>query len=405
MRTIIFIGSYKSGSSREAIRAAERLGFYTVLFTQSKTTLEQRKEYPDIHELILIDLEDLEAMRERIKYLQKQGKNIHAIVSFIDSFVYTAASLSEEFCGKSLSTEAIRKMEDKIMTRQTLLGTSYNVNYTVYEQEEDLSSVMSRSKLQYPVIVKSPASTGSKDVLKAKDEITLKKHVTKLQRKYPSAPILLEEYIEGPQYLVEALVYNNEVHIIAIIEQEISSIKNRFIVTGYSLLAKAPTLFYESISRETNTIIKKFGMENGSCHLELRYHNKQWKLIEINPRISGGAMNKMIEAAYGINLTEQILKVSLKEKPVLDKKCENCVFTQYLILSSEGKLQKVTGKKRALRHQGVIEVYVKPQKGKFLHPPWSMGHRYAYVMATGPTQESAIQIAKTAAKEIQFHLK
>jgi biotin carboxylase len=146
-------------------------------------------------------------------------------------------------------------------------------------------------------------------------------------------------------------------------------------------------------------------MENGSCHLELRYHNKQWKLIEINPRIAGGAMNKMVKAAYGINLVEQILKVSLKEKPDLDKKFENYAFSQYIILSSKGILRKVTGKKRALRHQGVVEVYIKPRIGTYLHPPWSMGHRYAYVMAAGPTEESATQIAKTAAKEIQFHLK
>lgn len=237
----------------------------------------------------------------------------------------------------------------------------------------------------------------------AKTEKKVNEYVTKLQRKYASSPILLEEYIEGPQYLVEALVYNNEVHIVAIIEQEITVI-NPFIVIGYSLLAKVPKHLYESISHAANAIIKKFGMENGPCHLELR-HNWQWKLIEINPRISGGAMNKMIEAAYGINLAEQIIKVSLKEKPVLDKKRENYVFTQYIILSSNGILQKVTGRNRASRHPGVIEVFIKPKKGTYLHRPTSMGHRYAYVMAVAPTQESASKIAKTAAKEIQFHLK
>jgi biotin carboxylase len=404
MRTIIFIDTYKSGSSREAIQAAERLGFYTVLFTNRKTIAKQRIEYPDIHELILVDLADMEAMKEKIKFLIKQEKNICTIVSFIDPFVFTAASLAEEFCGKNFSSEAILKMEDKIKTRETLLHTPFNVDYEVYELEEELPSFMNRQPLQYPLILKSPDSTGSKDVLQAKNERKLKEFIGKLKKKYPATPILIEEYAEGPQYLVEVLVYNQEVHPVAILKQEISKGK-RFIVIGYSLLAKVEADLYESIAQATRAIIKEFGMENGACHLELRYCDQQWKLIEINPRISGGAMNKMIKEAYGIDLVEQIIKVALKEKPILEKEKENFVFTQYIISSSEGILKKVTGKKRAQQQPGVVEVYVKPRIGKYLHLPWSMGHRYAYVMAASLTEEEAMQYAKMAAKEIQFHLK
>ncbi len=50
--------------------------------------------------------------------------------------------------------------------------------------------------------------------------------------KLPNEEILLQEYVDGPQYLVEVLVQNGEVHIIAIIEQEITLFA-RFIVTVY----------------------------------------------------------------------------------------------------------------------------------------------------------------------------
>lgn len=134
MRTMVFIGTSKSGSSREAIRAAERLGFYTVLFTRRKLNLEQRAEFSDVHELISIDLDDVPSMREKIKQLQKQGKIIEAIVSFVDGLVYTAAVLSEEFCHTDLSKEAILKMEDKIQTRNALQKTPFNMNYAIYKQ-------------------------------------------------------------------------------------------------------------------------------------------------------------------------------------------------------------------------------------------------------------------------------
>ena len=56
MKTIVFLGTQKSGSSREAVRAAERLGFYTVVLTDQPRQRKQRSEYPDIHLMILCDL-------------------------------------------------------------------------------------------------------------------------------------------------------------------------------------------------------------------------------------------------------------------------------------------------------------------------------------------------------------
>ncbi len=64
----------------------------------------------------------------------------------------------------------------------------------------------------------------------------------------------------------------------------------------------------------------------------------------------------------------------------------------------------VTGRNRAWRYEGVDDVYIKPKRGTYLHPPLSMGHRYAYVMASSSTKEEAKTIAKAAAKEIHFHL-
>ncbi len=56
MRTIVFIETNKSGSSREAIKAAERLGYFTVLLTNKKNFINQRTEFPDVHQMILVEL-------------------------------------------------------------------------------------------------------------------------------------------------------------------------------------------------------------------------------------------------------------------------------------------------------------------------------------------------------------
>ena len=45
MKTIIFINSNKTGSSREAIKAADKMGYFTILLTD-KSGFTNRSEYP-----------------------------------------------------------------------------------------------------------------------------------------------------------------------------------------------------------------------------------------------------------------------------------------------------------------------------------------------------------------------
>jgi biotin carboxylase len=255
----------------------------------------------------------------------------------------------------------------------------------------------------YPLIVKAPASTGSKDVFLVEDKLQLETVVQSLKTKDDNQRVLIEEYLDGSQYLLEVLVQNGIGHLVAVIEQEISK-QDRFIVTGYGLLAMVDKKMKQSLVQVVKSIVKAFNMQNGSFHLELKSVNGQWKLIEINPRISGGVMNRLIEVAFGINLVEETIKLYTGQKVTLRKQKAKFTYAHYLTVQSKGRLKKVTGKQRALRHEGVEEVYIKPRKGAFMTPPLSMGHRYGYVLASAYTLTEAKTIAKNAAEEIQFHL-
>jgi len=399
LKTIIFIGTNKSGSSREATRAAEKLGYFTVLFTNNEKQLQQRNAYPDIHKMILIDTSNIKIMKDEILNLSKNGFEIKSIVSFVDPFVHIASILCDEFCDNKTSSTAIEMMEDKEKTRIFLKNQPYSPKFYLLKPNESVPN-----NLGFPLIVKSPKSTGSKDVLLANDTGQLEKHLSHLRSKNPGETIMVEEYIEGPQYLVEALVYNRQANVIGIIEQEITQGK-RFIITGYGVLVKAPKDIQTGLEEGLQSIVKEFNIENGALHLELRLTKNGWKLIEINPRISGGAMNTMLHAAFGFNLVEETLKLFLGERPDINPKHRKFVYTKYVIVQSKGILEKVIGRNRATNSPGVVEVYVKPKKGALLTPPLSMGHRYAYVIAVGATLAEAKNKAYKAAKEIKFILK
>ncbi|HEY2421188.1 MAG TPA: ATP-grasp domain-containing protein, partial [Neobacillus sp.] len=349
-------------------------------------------------------LSNMEELRNQIKLLQLKGNEIVAITSFIDQHCYTSSVLADEFCDNYLSTNAVSIMENKDQTRSFLSNMPYTPAFLLIEKDTKLPIASLPEKLNYPLIVKCSKSTGSKDVLFAANMDELQNNLSKLRKKNPEETLIIEEYIEGEQYLVEVLVSNGQIFTAAIIKQEITKGK-RFIVTGYGVLAEVDADLVKSIGEIQNSIVSSLKIKNGTFHLELRLTKTGWKLIEINPRISGGAMNKMIQTAFGYNLVKETLKLQIGDTPSIEKQKNKFVFTQYVIVNNSGVLEKVTGKEKARKSPGVVEVYVKPRKGTTITPPLSMGHRYAYVIATGDTMEEAQSVAKKAAQEIKFHIK
>ncbi len=383
------------------LKLQNRLGYFTVLLTNKKNFIHQRTEFPDVHQMILVELFDYDQLKENIINLQKQGKQIKCILSFVHSYVHLAATLSEEFCPSVVSCDPILKMENKILTRELLKELPMSPYFAIYERDDSLENFIDKHKGYLPLIVKGPTSAGSKDVLLANDENQLKLAVQELLNN--NEQILLEEYLAGPQYLIEVLVHNGKVHIIAIIEQQITFLQ-RFIVTGYCLLQDIEQSLYDSILETVISVLNAFQMKNGACHLEMRLVNGAWKLIEINPRISGGAMNRIIEVGYGINLVEETIQLMLGNEPCLTRKHSKYVYAHYLTVDSIGVLIKVKGKNRSSKYPGVEEVYIKARHGQILRPPLSMGDRCGYILASSDVKEEAKSIARKAASEIHFNL-
>jgi biotin carboxylase len=252
------------------------------------------------------------------------------------------------------------------------------------------------------LIVKLPKSCGSKNVYLVQTEAQLRNRLQFLRNRYDD-DLLIEEYLDGPQVIVEAIVHQGEIQIAAIVEQEIPK-SEKFIVTGYSISNELENTYKDSLVTTVNEVIRILGLENGNCHLEMRYVQNTWKLVEANPRISGGVMNDLIQEAYGFNYAEQILNVYLGNSPSLHRIKEGTVYAHYLTVDMLGKLVKVIGKQQALEHKGVLKVFVQPKKGNILSPPLSMGNRYAFVLTEGKTKDEARINAIDAASQIEFRL-
>jgi len=400
MKTIVFIGANKSGSSYDAIKASEEMHYYTVLLTDRKSFFDKRMDFPHVHSMRMCNLDHIGDVKSAIDRIGQDRFTISAIASFVDPYCHTAAILSRQLGLKTFTEEPIEIMLDKAKSREALRDTPYSPPYHTI----DGITPTAETALELPVVLKAPVSSASKDVHAAATAEQYQNAFANLRKRYPEGPILVEKYLTGPQFLVETLTVNSKVHIVAVIKQEIL-FAGRFIVTGYQMILDDESPTFHRLQKAVQAIVSALGVQDGPCHLELRRADQEWKLIEANPRISGGAMNAFIETAYGINLAKETLRFALGQEPDLGRKYKREAFLQYVVVPKEGILRKVTGKNMAQNSPGIAQVYVKPKKGSLLLPPASMGNRYAYVIATGASADEARTNAKAGASHIKFHLR
>ncbi|MBS4216940.1 ATP-grasp domain-containing protein [Bacillus sp. FJAT-49711] len=396
MKTIIFIGCNQTGTSKEALTIAKEMGFFIVLLTNRKSI-----DFQDVdHMIFMKDLFNEEMVLCEIGRLEKLGKSLHACLSFIDPYVSYAANLSRKLGLSQLSVDSLAIMENKISFREKLKSLPSSPAYTLINEYDPQEII---SKIPFPIILKNPYSNGSKDVFLINSMNKLKERIHILQKKYGPIPILVEEYLYGRQFLIEIMVYNNDLSIVAVIEQELAT-NDKFIIVGYHYPAELTKEENKTLLESTESIIKQIGLTNGSCHIEMKYTHSEWKLIEINPRMSGGFMNRVIEEGTGINLIKEIIKLNMDNPPSLVHSKKEYVYAKYLTVQANGTLLKVIGTDKALQYIGVKHIQIKANEGEILTTPNSMGSRYACVIAVGSSNKDAKKNALNAAKEIKFYL-
>lgn len=95
-------------------------------------------------------------------------------------------------------------MEDKLLSRNAVKNSPYSPRFIKLNPNESFSKREVKDLI--PFMLKSPSSAGSKDVFKITSMDEFNTYRKRLTKKYPQEPLLLEEYLDGPQYLVECMV-------------------------------------------------------------------------------------------------------------------------------------------------------------------------------------------------------
>lgn len=175
-------------------------------------------------------------------------------------------------------------------------------------------SVEDTADMVYPVIVKPRDNSGSRGVKLCRTKEELEQSMAEALEYSKLDSVLVEEFIEGPEYSIEGLHYNGKSEVIQFTEKKTTEFPYN-VELGHI----QPANISEENKVKIREIVAKIGkalkFENCPSHTELKINERGIFVIETSPRLGGDYITSTLTPlSTGVNVEDELLKISLGEK-------------------------------------------------------------------------------------------
>lgn len=239
--------------------------------------------------------------------VEKYG--IDAIVTAAtDKPLVMMARIAEKYGFPFYSVEAAKWSTDKFQMKKR-----FELGGVPHAQGRLISKVEEAEGLEFPVIVKPRDNSGSRGVKLCRNKEELIASIDEALENSKLDSVLVEEFIEGPEYSIEGLHHDGKSEVIQFTEKK---------TTEFPYNVELGHIQPANISDENNQkireIVSKIGaalrFENCPSHTELKINERGIFVIETSPRLGGDYITSTLTPlSTGVNLEDELLKISLGE--------------------------------------------------------------------------------------------
>ncbi len=304
--TVLCITSYEKG--QEFVRECKRRGWRVLFLTT--TGLEQAHwPHESIDELFYMpDLSRLDDVIHGVSYLART-RIIDRIVALDDYDVVTAAALREHLRIPGMGDTAVRYFRDKLAMRLKAQEHGIPVPDFVHVLNHDKVREYT-TRVAPPWVLKPRAEASTIGITKINTPEEFWSHLDKLGDR--QSYYVLERFLPGEVYHVDALVVNSEV-VFAEAHQYGRPPLAVFHGGGISTTRTLPRASEDerTLKDLNGQVISAFGLLQGATHTEFikSKEDGRFYFLETAARVGGANIVELIEAATGINLWREWARI------------------------------------------------------------------------------------------------
>ncbi|MFD8013149.1 ATP-grasp domain-containing protein [Streptomyces sp. NPDC058955] len=305
---------YQRASLPWIFEGAERAGIDLVLVPRPDEEVSEDELPPAVVELLRLDIDAdragaLDALRRRHEENAFQG-----IATLFDPAVPFVAEAAELLGLPGIGRDVALGAQDKRVMRERLAAAGLNVpGFVRLDRAADWEEA---ARLAFPVVVKPAQGFSSLGVTKAETPESLKSVVDEVWRtsagKFGQVDgLVVEEYLDGPEFAVESLARGGDVRILTI-GYKGDPQGPHFEEGVYRAPAELPEAVRDDIVREVTAAHKALGITDGPTHTELRLRGGTTPyLLEMGARIGGsGVSHYIVSGVTGLDFAAQALRIA-----------------------------------------------------------------------------------------------
>ena len=240
--------------------------------------------------------------------VEKHG--ISAIVTAAtDKPLVMMARVAEKYGFPFYSVDTARWSTDKFQMKER-----FELGGVPHARGRLVSGASDADGLMFPVIVKPRDNSGSRGVKLCRNAEELQASISEALENSRLDSVLVEEFIEGPEYSIEGLHYGGKSEVIQFTEKKTTEFPYN-VELGHKQPAQLTGQQKDAIRQIVANIGKALQFRNCPSHTELKVNDRGIFVIETSPRLGGDYITSTLTPlSTGINMEDQLLHIALGEQ-------------------------------------------------------------------------------------------
>ena len=213
--------------------------------------------------------------------------------------------------------------------------------------------------------------------------------------------VLIEQFIEGPEFSNEIIVWNGNVNVLTVTDKKTTGAPH-FVELGHNQPSCFSAADVETLKTAAVAGVKALGVNNCACHAEAKMMDGKAYLMEIGARLGGDFIStELTHLSTGVDMVAAAINVALGVEPDLNPKEEPKGVCIRYFCPTPGKLVNISNTEILADPRVYLwEIYHKV--GDEIPEVTSSLCRSGHVIVTEKTPQKAIELAERLINGVVF---
>jgi len=381
-----------------ALRWAGRQGWYIYAADGNPEAVGASLAQNFLH----IDISDVEGMIAAAAEI-KEKEGLDGVFTAGTDFSYTVARVAEALDLPGLSPEVAYRATNKAEMRRVLRDRGVaSPGFRVVRNGAQASEAV--GDLRFPLVIKPVDNMGGRGIRRIDTKQEYDEAVRTARTHSRCGTIIVEEYIPGSEFSIDALVVENEVHFTGIADRHIF-FPPYFIEMGHTIPTSADKAVLSEIKRTFEAGVHAIGIDNGAAKGDVKWDGSRAVIGEIAARLSGGYMSGWTYPySSGVELTGAALQQAVGIKPSGLSARRGWVSAERAFISIPGIVESVENTAAARGIPEIRDIFIRVASGDRIDFPVNNVEKCGNCIAAAEDRKTAVSAAEEACRSIFVRL-